>query len=471
MVVNIPRSSGLLTFTQISTSIIGFLGITYFTRELGTSVIGAYFLIQALSAVLGLPADLGIRTAIEKRVSEKQSPGKSISSGIVLKIIPLSIVGLFIIIFSSRLNTYLGGEYSLLLLLVLILREMSSLTIHILRGEHEISTSAVIKLFQQILWILFSVLFINMGMGLKGLIYGICIGYSSTILLGCSKIHTRPYLPSVEYARNIIEFSIPGFVAGLGGQVHNWLDILIIGVFLAQSDVGIYELAWRLTGFTLIFSQSLGTTVFPQFSTWHTKNDYDKISSTFENILDISTVFVIPSLIGLAIIGEYIFPIVFDTNHPDALIVLIILMIQRVIFAPGVLFSQILTGFDRPELVAYSKGISIITNIVLNIVLILSLGLVGAAIATGISFVINIVIQVYYVYQLIDIDIRYSKTTWYLFSSIIMGMLIQVIEFIFDIDSIIDLSICILLGIVVYSSLILFNNDTRIFILKIFNLT
>lgn len=64
--MDLGRSSPKLFIAKISGTGISFIGILYFARELGTAVLGIFFLFEALSGILGLVTNLGTRPAIEK---------------------------------------------------------------------------------------------------------------------------------------------------------------------------------------------------------------------------------------------------------------------------------------------------------------------------------------------------------------------------------------------------------------------
>lgn len=48
-----------------------------------------------------------------------------------------------------------------------------------------------------------------------------------------------------------------------GGTVHNYMDILIIGFFLVQSAVGVYETTWRVGTPVYMLTPAIGTAIFP----------------------------------------------------------------------------------------------------------------------------------------------------------------------------------------------------------------
>lgn len=41
--------------------------------------------------------------------------------------------------------------------------------------------------------------------------------------------------------------------------VHSWVDVLVLGWFLDQSAIGVYEIAWRVAGVTTLLAGAIGT--------------------------------------------------------------------------------------------------------------------------------------------------------------------------------------------------------------------
>lgn len=68
--VNISRAVSAEFLVRILMMVVSFVGIAYFSRTLGATELGVFFLFKAALAFLAIPADFGTRLAIEKRISE-----------------------------------------------------------------------------------------------------------------------------------------------------------------------------------------------------------------------------------------------------------------------------------------------------------------------------------------------------------------------------------------------------------------
>jgi len=133
--MNIAQSSLKLFIAKTASAALQFIGITYFARELGAAPMGVFFLFQALLGMLAIPADFGLRGAVEKRISEGKSQGTFLSSALALKAIPIITIVLAIVSFRSLINNYIGADIAKLLAVAIVLQEIAQLSVVVLKGE------------------------------------------------------------------------------------------------------------------------------------------------------------------------------------------------------------------------------------------------------------------------------------------------------------------------------------------------
>ncbi|MFB6186335.1 MAG: oligosaccharide flippase family protein, partial [Halobacteriaceae archaeon] len=132
--MNVSKSSFKLTVANIAGTVITFVAITIFSRSLGPKIIGVYFLFEALVSILVIPADFGIREAMEKHISEGYDEQELLSAGIIYKIGVLFFLSLLVVVFRSPINGYLGEDLAFLLIIALATKELALTTTTILKA-------------------------------------------------------------------------------------------------------------------------------------------------------------------------------------------------------------------------------------------------------------------------------------------------------------------------------------------------
>ena len=55
------------------------------------------------------------------------------------------------------------------------------------------------------------------------------------------------------------------------------MDVAIIGLFLTHTHVGTYEIAWCVTTVSILFSEAIAGTIFPQLSEWDADSAKERV--------------------------------------------------------------------------------------------------------------------------------------------------------------------------------------------------
>jgi O-antigen/teichoic acid export membrane protein len=459
--MNIARSSLRIFLANLLSTLVVFGGLTYFARELGSGQMGSFFLFQAILSIITIVADFGVGKSINKRISEGSPVKKIYSTSLLMKLSLLLPFIFSIFYFDDIINSYIGEGLAIYLILVLILQELARSLMEGLKGELRVGEIAGPVLARRVVYIGIGMLLVAFNYNVTGVVYGLIAGLIVMIIWGITKVSDVIARPSLEQARSLVNYSKYAFILSVEGTVYNWIDIAIIGFLLAQSDVGVYEMAWRVTAITMLFSRSVATSIFPQVSKWSVRDSYDHIEELLSKVITPILFISIPAFFGILVLSQEILGILFGEEYASGWIVLIILMFEKLIRSIYIILSQSLQGIDRPDLAAKASGFSILLNIVLNSVLILYIGIVGAAIATAISLTVNTFIHATYLSKFININIRYGQVGWIIFSSVTMAVIVSLIEFFIRIDTLVKLFTIIVLGAALYFLISVMNKGVR----------
>lgn len=466
--MNIPKAATKLFSAKIGGQIIGFIGLIYFARSLGAEQLGIFFLFQAAVSLLAILSDFGIREGIEKRVSEGENPSKYLTSGMIMKLLLVSIVGLLVYIFRDYTNAYIGGEVAVLLIAALVCKSFVEAVIHALRGELRVGETASLEFARQLIWVGAGAILILMGLNYNALIYSYIGGLIVVLLWGLSKLSMSFDFPSRSYISSIWEYSKYSFIGAIGGTFYSWIDVIVIGFFLTSTHVGAYEMAWRIAGAVTMLSGTIAFTVFPQVSKWDAEQNIDKIEELLPKALTASFFLVIPALFGTVVLSQEILGILFGDEFVIASLVLITFMVVNLIQAVTVITSRVLRAIGHPKLVAKARMVSITLNVSLNILFVWLFGIVGAAIATGFAFTVFSYLVLLYLKRYIRIHFWYYEIGWFVFASSVMALIVLSIKLSMGIESLPQLFAVIGLGVTIYITILLIPKKIR---MKITNLS
>lgn len=181
------------------------------------------------------------------------------------------------------------------------------------------------------------------------------------------------------------------------------LDIIMLGGVIGREQAGIYAAASRISDVVVFALASANSIVAPMIAGMYAKNDMQGLQKVMTSLAKGIFIFTIPLVVFIGIMGTTILGI-FGPAYQAAYVPLIILVIGQMINALSgpVGFLMGMTGHQQQSLYIFS--VATVLNIVLNLILIPSHGMFGAALATGITTVLWNVAMLTFVRRRLGID-------------------------------------------------------------------
>jgi O-antigen/teichoic acid export membrane protein len=448
-------------FSKIGTTGITFIGITTFAWWLDPSTLGIYFLFESVVGIVGQLSNLSIGFAMEKRMSEAEEKGDLFVTGLSISLILLIFVSALVLIFSGLINKYIDMNISILIIISLFVKRFEMLSKHTLKGELRVGETALVDLISRLGWLIAGLGFLLHGTNQLGLIYATIVGHTSGLILGWYKMSVPIGRPTIKDARSLFQFARYSYVGSLAGNIYNWLDTVILGLFVSSALIGGYGMGWRITQATILVGTVVGNTVFPQVSAWNTSRDMDKIESLFSPALFAPLIVILPATAGIAMLSEPILAILFGKGYAIAALAFVILGFGMIPQSIVFILNRFLLGVDRPDRTMYSELAMISTNVVLNFILIWLFGLVGAAIATVAAITVNVILHAYFLSEIINIKLPIEKILWCLLATSVMTIALSTVNHYLSIQNYIDLFGIITFGAFIYFGLVLLHSGIR----------
>ncbi len=188
---------------------------------------------------------------------------------------------------------------------------------------------------------------------------------------------------------------IPLLLIASSGLVLSWTDIIVLGVFETESNIGIYTAAVKISLLTSFILVAINSIFAPKISRFHAQKDYSGLRRLTIQSTRLMVVLAAPPTVFILIFPDW-FLLFFGAEFSDAVFVLMILTIGQlvnVVCGPTG-YILIMTGHD-----IIMKNIllcSAIVNIILSVILVNLMGIEGVAISTAISIAIwNVAALVY----------------------------------------------------------------------------
>jgi O-antigen/teichoic acid export membrane protein len=269
----------------------------------------------------------------------------------------------------------------------------------LLNGIREMKKYAAAMIVQSILMVIVTVALIYYGFGVAGAVIGIVLssfGFCLFLIWTTRKYFKITLSEYVSTTKKMLSFGWKIVAGNAINQVNYHADILLIGYFLTATDVGYYAVAVGLSKFFWIIPQSIQTITYPATSEYWANNNHSALQTMIDKSMKYSACILLPTGLGVGFFAEDIVTTIFGEAFIYSVLPLLILLVGTIIGgATGRAVGSTLAGIGRADLNPKISASSATTNIILNIILIPSFGIVGAAIATAISLSVGVFLNLF----------------------------------------------------------------------------
>lgn len=204
----------------------------------------------------------------------------------------------------------------------------------------------------------------------------------------------------------ILSASFPIMITASVSFLMGWMDIIMLGIFRTEAEVGVYAMALKVAMLTSIALIAVNGIVAPKISSFFGKNDYEGIKKIIGQSTAIVFYSSLPILIVCLIFPEFVMKL-FGEEFIAGAFALMMLSIGQFIHAMSGPVGNILNMTDKQKILRNITLVAALLNFVLNYLLIPLYGINGAAIATAVSWIAWNMLCVFYVYKYFGILVIY----------------------------------------------------------------
>jgi O-antigen/teichoic acid export membrane protein len=446
---------------QLSARVVGFLGLVYFTKVIPPDQLGIYFLFFLVIQVSSMVSNLGLGTALVRRIGEGERRSELFTVALVIVVIASVAATVVFFVFREPIGEYIGAEVPSLLAVATGAWLVADLLVRTLQAEDRVLTSGLLQLLQDVVRVGAGAILITVGYGPVGLIYGVIAGFVVTILVGYPLSRLTVAVPKWSDFRRVLSISRYTMFFGPTNFIYFWLDTFLIGLVLTRVDVSAYEVAWQTTRVLIIATTAINTTIFPKVSRWASDDAYHEIERVIPGAIIFALVFPIPGVVGLAVLGEEVLGLVYEPAYTYAAVPMAILAGYMAVESVQRIGNSLLTGMERADVPFRSRLVGVTLAVVLNLVLIPRYQLVGAAVATLTAKLVDTLYQWVIIGRLLDLEVPVRSLSWELGSAGVMGVGVALLASFVGPLSLLTLFPLVFVGAAIYGALILLDRDIR----------
>jgi O-antigen/teichoic acid export membrane protein len=245
----------------------------------------------------------------------------------------------------------------------------------------------------------------------RGAIYGMIVGSVIASIASMIMVHKDLLRMKFDFSKTRT-FGLYGGQFAISSIVKQFFwkaDVIILGLFASEKAVGLYRIAQTVANPLMRVFSPLWTVLFPTVATESGKGNIDNI----RKLLFRGTQWLVLANLPIVIVGAYLIDFFVPRIYgaADAAVIPIRFLLWG--FALGTM-----TSVAPPVLRVYRNDVALFTtlaaailNVALNLILIPTHGVVGAALASFISFGLLAIAVYYYAFRAIDVKVAPLLTT------------------------------------------------------------
>ncbi len=393
-------------FRQIST--VGDVAITYGTQLLlvlvkfGTGVLtarllgatgkGVYVLAFYIPGILSTLGNLAIGQSLIYRLRRQELSPQQMFAAVLIPVVLISalIIGAYWLLLPLLQATTLRDvdpDLATLTILVVPVMLLSNYVSNVFRGLGRILIYNLFNITKYGLVLIGLVTgFIFLGTSAQDATYATLAAYAAISLILLAALFAASYpLASSLPARELINTTKLGLkyhtVQVLSFMEYRF-DVLVLATLLPPDQVGIYSVAVTIAQLPWLISHSLGTVLFPKVISLSPESAAQFTGTVIRNSVALHLL----AVLGLALFGYPIISLAYGAEFQTSYFVFLLLGPGIVVNALFRVTSSYFSGIGQPLTTARVSLGTLIANILLNVLLIPSMGIFGAALASLITY-------------------------------------------------------------------------------------
>jgi O-antigen/teichoic acid export membrane protein len=457
-------------------TISGFISFPIFTRIFSVAEYGILNLISATLGLLLAISKLGVQQSIVRFYGEVRAGRRenSVSQYLSTTLFGMAAVGLTTTVIWAAVSQLIPSTWwsdprvtdlFLITAVLLFIRTVDSSLVNFLRAEERsglLNVYNVAKRYGTLVLVLATLFYV--AHDLYGYFWATVVAEGLAVgLLLVSMSRTRRFSPreySPELFRRMLVFGIPMIAFELSGIVLNIGDRYVIEAMLGNEALGVYSAGYNFCQYVqVVFLAALSQAVAPMFvRSWEEKGA-EETAQFVRKTLHYYLLAAFPLVAGISAVGREMLVVLASDKYTNG--ATIIPYVAGGMAVDGAL-SMLAAGLyiqKRTMIMAALMAFCAVLNVALNIGLIPSLGIVGAALATLLAYCALSFGAWRAGRQLLPYQFPWGSTIKFALLSLIMYAIVSEISFTNRWETI---SAQILIGVLVYAVLVLlFDQQAR----------
>ena len=388
-------------------------GVTNLALGIGTSVIlarvlgpegrGIYALAMLLPSLIVTFGNLGIGPATVYYVARGEFRREEILGNNILLSAGIGGIGVLaglvvVLFFRETVFPGVAPGYLLLALLLVPVQVFSSYVRQVLLGAQRIKEFNYVQIAQSAFFLGFVALaLLGLRAGVTGaIVAGLFSRLVADLLVFRFALRVSGGIdlkPNRTYIKRATTYGIQAHLSNILGFLNYRVDMFLVNGFLGPSAVGLYSVGVGLVEKLWMISHAASTVLFPRVAAENEEQRRKEFTPLVARTVLWTTAL---GALVLAFVARWIVLLLYSEAFLPAVGALQALLAGVVALSAGRVLSNDIAGRGRPILNTYRGLITVVTNILLNVLWIPRYGIVGAAWASTVSYTVSFLTALFF---------------------------------------------------------------------------
>lgn len=383
----VTKNTAYLVSAFVGQKVLSFLYFTVIARTVGVEGAGRYFVAVSFTTIFSVFIDLGLSNVLVREVAKIPERARSLLANVLGLKIVLAVLTVAAANAAALLLKFPEETRVMIAIAsgVMVLDSIHLIFYAVMRGFQNLRYEAVGVVSGQAVTILAGGYFLMAGFPLPFLTVALLCGSAWNVLWAVWSLARRFGVPpSFRLEPAIVRFfrqvTVPFALAGIFSRVYSYIDSIMLSKLISESSVGLYGVAYKIAFAFQFVPMSFAAAVYPAMSEYHVSNR-EKLGKVFTASLTYLMVLVAPIALGIATLAKPLILAVYGEAFLGSVLPLRILMFSLIfafLYWPA---GSLLNACDRQAANTRIMGITMVSNIAANALLVPKFAATGAAAA------------------------------------------------------------------------------------------
>lgn len=400
-VQKIAKNTGLLFISQIITYIMSFIALIYTARYLGALNFGTLSFALSLAGILTIFTDIGLSSLMTRELARDKSMVKKYTGNVIMLKIVLSLAT---VLFSILLIYFLNYDKQTILVVFLVvlsyvLTSFSQMFYSIFQSQESMEYQSLGQVLNSLF--LFVGVIGAIYVGLNVLYFAMAYFISSGIVTCYTLVIYRNLFsfPKMEFnskfCKKLVKEALPLSLAMIFSTIAFRVDTVMLSAMVGNTAVGWYNASYRLIEALMFIPAVFTAAIYPVTSNFYVSS-HNSLKIVYKKSFEYLTILSIPLVVAVTLLADKIILIIYGGQYIESVIALQILVWSIPFIFLTYMFSTIMISINRQNLALKVVIVSMIFNIIFNLMVIPVFSYVGSSLITVLTELIDFLLYFYF---------------------------------------------------------------------------